>query len=82
MVERTVYVGATLQVIVRLPGGEAIQASIANSGQASAYAQGTPVAVHIPVDALRVLMPSAPAASPSPAPKTAPEPAQALAARS
>jgi spermidine/putrescine transport system ATP-binding protein len=55
MVERTVYVGATLQVIVRLPGGEAIQASIANSGQASAYAPGTPVAVHIPADALRVL---------------------------
>jgi hypothetical protein len=57
MVERTVYVGANLQVIVRLPTGGVVQASIANTGQAGSWAQGTPVAVHIPADALRVLGP-------------------------
>jgi ABC-type Fe3+/spermidine/putrescine transport system ATPase subunit len=59
MVERTVYVGANLQVIVRLPTGATVQATIANSGQTADYAQGTPVAVHVPADALRVLAPSA-----------------------
>jgi spermidine/putrescine transport system ATP-binding protein len=59
LVERTVYVGANLQVIVRLPTGATVQATIANSGQTADYAQGTPVAVHVPADALRVLAPSA-----------------------
>jgi spermidine/putrescine transport system ATP-binding protein len=78
MVERTVYVGANLQVIVRLPTGGSIQASIANSGQAGSWPQGTPVAVHIPADALRVLAPGplAPtlshvSAEPEPAPAVA-----------
>jgi ABC-type Fe3+/spermidine/putrescine transport system ATPase subunit len=57
MVERTVYVGANLQVITRLATGETVQVSIANTGEAEAYAQGTPVAVHMPSDALRVLAP-------------------------
>jgi TOBE domain len=60
MVERTVYVGASLQVIVRLPIGEAIQVSIANTGGADAYLQGTPVCVRVPPDALRVLSDTAP----------------------
>ena len=55
MVERTVYVGASLQVMVRLATGAQLQASIANTGGAGGYAQGTPVAVHVPPDALRVL---------------------------
>jgi spermidine/putrescine transport system ATP-binding protein len=55
MVERTVYVGASHQVIVRLPTGAAIQASVANTGESEGYRQGTPVAVHVPPDALRVL---------------------------
>ncbi len=55
MVERTVYVGASLQVITRLPTGVALQASVANTGQRADWAQGTPVAVQIPADALRVL---------------------------
>ncbi len=80
MVERTVYVGATVQVMIRLPSGESIQASIANTGHTDSYAQGTPVSVHIPVDALRVLAPSArPSAS---ADADAPEPARELATRS
>src|SRR5205823_5266479 len=59
MVERTVYVGANLQVITRLATGETVQASIANTGEPTTYASGTPVAVHVPADALRVLAPSA-----------------------
>jgi spermidine/putrescine transport system ATP-binding protein len=55
MVERTVYVGATLQVIVRLATGAALQASVTNTGGVSEFTQGTPVAVHIPPDALRLL---------------------------
>ena len=59
MVERTVYVGATVQVMVRLATGAQVQASIANDGDADSYQQGTPVSVHIPADALRVLRGSA-----------------------
>jgi spermidine/putrescine transport system ATP-binding protein len=59
MVERTVYVGASLQVMVRLATGAPLQASIANTGDADSYQQGTPVSVHIPADALRVLAGSA-----------------------
>jgi spermidine/putrescine transport system ATP-binding protein len=55
MIERTVYVGATLQVMVRLATGAQLQASITNTGEGDGFAQGTPVAVHIPADALRIL---------------------------
>ena len=55
MVERTVYVGSNLQVMVRLATGVQLQASITNTGQAAGMDQGTPVAVQIPADALRVL---------------------------
>ena len=48
MVERTVYVGASVQVMVRLATGAQLQASIANTGDADSYPQGTPVSVHIP----------------------------------
>jgi spermidine/putrescine transport system ATP-binding protein len=59
MVERTVYVGSSLQVIARLATGASVQASVVNMGHAdSSFSQGTPVAVQIPVDALRVLAPS------------------------
>jgi spermidine/putrescine transport system ATP-binding protein len=55
MVERTVYVGASLQVIVRLATGAALQASVTNTGTAASWTQGTPVVAEIPPDALRVL---------------------------
>jgi len=55
MVERTVYVGSNLQVMVRLATGVQLQASITNTGATAGLAQGTPVAVQIPADALRVL---------------------------
>ena len=65
MIERTVYVGASVQVMVRLVTGAQLQASIANTGEADSYTHGTPVSVHIPPDALRVLGGSA--AAPAPA---------------
>jgi spermidine/putrescine transport system ATP-binding protein len=77
MVQRTVYVGATLQVIVRLPIGAAIQVSIANTGGADGYRQGTPVCVHVPPDALRVLAASPAGQQPSGAATESP-PAPAL----
>jgi spermidine/putrescine transport system ATP-binding protein len=55
MVQRTVYVGATLQVMVRLVTGAQLQASVTNTGEADGYEPGTPVCVHVPADALRVL---------------------------
>jgi len=58
MVERTVYVGANVHVIVRLPTGGTIQASVANRGERGALSQGTPVAVQVPAEALRVLAPA------------------------
>ncbi len=55
MVERTVYVGASLQVIIRLATGAALQVSVANTGGAEHRGQGAPVMVHLPPDAVRVL---------------------------
>ncbi|HUZ85040.1 MAG TPA: ABC transporter ATP-binding protein, partial [Gaiellales bacterium] len=55
MVERWVYLGNAVQLIVRLGNGAAIQALIQNAGDEIPHTQGTPVSVHLPVDALRVL---------------------------
>ena len=55
MVERTVYVGSTVQVIVRLATGQPIQAAVTNAGSAGDYRQGTAVLVRVAADALRVL---------------------------
>jgi spermidine/putrescine transport system ATP-binding protein len=55
MIERVVYVGSTLHVIVHLPSGQTIQAWVHNEGETLPYAQGSPVSVHLPIDALRVL---------------------------
>jgi spermidine/putrescine transport system ATP-binding protein len=55
MVERVVYVGSVLQVIVNLAPGVRIQAWIHNEGGALPYASGSPVAVRLPREALRVL---------------------------
>jgi hypothetical protein len=73
MVERTVYVGASLQVIVRLATGATVQATVPNTGvDEDAYRQGTPLAVQVPPAALRVLAPSVPRA---PVPAAEQEPA-------
>jgi spermidine/putrescine transport system ATP-binding protein len=55
MVERVVYVGSIMQLIVNLANGERLQAWVQNRGNGLGYEQGTAVAVHFPVDALRVL---------------------------
>jgi spermidine/putrescine transport system ATP-binding protein len=55
MVERVVYVGSAIQVIVRGATGESLQALVQNTGGGIPYEQGTPVQLHLPVDALRVL---------------------------
>jgi spermidine/putrescine transport system ATP-binding protein len=55
MVERLVYVGSAVQVIVRAATGESLQALVQNTGKGIAFEQGTPVQLHLPQDALRVL---------------------------
>ena len=56
MVDRVVYVGSTLQVFVHLPGGQNLQAWVHNEGEGLPFEQGSPVAVNLPADALRVLL--------------------------
>jgi spermidine/putrescine transport system ATP-binding protein len=63
MVERVVYVGSTMQVIVHLASGPTLQAWVQNQGDGLPYAQGHPVTVHLPPDALRVLMDSSASAA-------------------
>jgi spermidine/putrescine transport system ATP-binding protein len=55
MVERTVYVGSILQVILHLATGQTIQAWTPNTGVEAPYRSGDPVAVHLPRESLRVL---------------------------
>jgi spermidine/putrescine transport system ATP-binding protein len=55
MVERVVYMGAANHVLVRLAHGELVTALVQDTGEGRQYAQGDPVAVHFPPDALRVL---------------------------
>ncbi|MEA2556927.1 MAG: spermidine/putrescine transport system ATP-binding protein [Actinomycetota bacterium] len=55
MVERVVYVGSILQVLVHLPSGQTLQAWVQNQGEGFEFAQGTPVTVEFPREALRVL---------------------------
>jgi spermidine/putrescine transport system ATP-binding protein len=56
MVERVVYVGSTMQVFVHLAPGQTLQAWVQNRGEGFPYAQGDAVAVHLPSEALRVLI--------------------------
>jgi spermidine/putrescine transport system ATP-binding protein len=55
MVERIVYVGSVVQVMVHAATGETLQALVPNKGGGLPFEQGTPVQLHLPVDALRVL---------------------------
>ena len=59
MVERAVYVGPVRELHIRIVGGNLLKATIQNDGSAFAYEEGTPVTLHLPPDALRVLRPSA-----------------------
>jgi spermidine/putrescine transport system ATP-binding protein len=55
IVERVVYVGSTLQIILHLASGQTIQAWIPNDGDHDPHRSGDAVTAHFPVDALRVL---------------------------
>jgi spermidine/putrescine transport system ATP-binding protein len=55
MVERVVYMGAANHVLVRLAHGDVVTALIQDTGDGPRYAQGDPVRVHFPAEALRVL---------------------------
>jgi spermidine/putrescine transport system ATP-binding protein len=54
-VERWVYLGNAVQLIVKIDTGHTIQALMHNDGDEIPYAPGTPVQVHMPANALRVL---------------------------
>ena len=56
MVERWVYLGNAVQLIVRLATGEKLQVLMQNTGDNIPFAQGTPVHAHLPAEALRVLV--------------------------
>ena len=55
IVERVVYVGATLQVILHLASGQTIQAWMPNDGDIEAHRSGDAVTARFPREALRVL---------------------------
>jgi len=55
MVDRVVYVGATLQVMLHLATGQTIQAWIPNDGDIDPHRSGDAVTAHFPREALRVL---------------------------
>ena len=54
-VQRWVYLGNSVQLIVGLATGEKIQALMQNGGDEIPYREGSEVAVHLPAAALRVL---------------------------
>jgi len=55
MVERSIYLGNAVQLIVRLATGDSMQALLQNSGDEIPYRAGMPVQIHMPPEALRVL---------------------------
>jgi spermidine/putrescine transport system ATP-binding protein len=55
MVERIVYLGSAVQLVVRLATGDTVQALVPNEGAELAWEQGSAVGVHLPPEALRVL---------------------------
>jgi ABC-type Fe3+/spermidine/putrescine transport system ATPase subunit len=61
-IERFVYLGSTTQVFLALPGGDRVQALVANSGDVEEYDVGAAVTAHLPEDALRILADDEPVA--------------------
>jgi hypothetical protein len=57
MVERSVFLGGSYEVHVRVLGGELLRAMVPNDGSVAAATleSGAAVSVHLPPDALRVL---------------------------
>jgi spermidine/putrescine transport system ATP-binding protein len=70
MVERTVFLGSTVQVLVKLVGGPVLQAMEPNRGESGHRRAGDAVSVHLPIEDLRVL-----AAAPSETPDRSAVPA-------
>ncbi|MBN1529007.1 MAG: ABC transporter ATP-binding protein [Thermoleophilaceae bacterium] len=62
MVERSVYLGGAYEVHIRVLGGELLKAMVPNDGGAFATAlePGAAVSLHLPSDALRVLIQTEP----------------------
>jgi spermidine/putrescine transport system ATP-binding protein len=59
MLEHVVFLGSFRELHLRLVGGSVIKAVSANDGEELPYEQGTPVTLHLPEEAIRVLAPSA-----------------------
>jgi hypothetical protein len=55
MVDRTVFLGSTTQVQLRLPHGAALQSLVTNHAMRGDLASGQPVTVRLPPESLRVL---------------------------
>jgi len=55
MVDRTVFLGSTTQIMVRLPHGAVLQSLVTNDSRSDLWTTGQPVTVCLPPDALRVL---------------------------
>jgi spermidine/putrescine transport system ATP-binding protein len=55
MVDRTVFLGSTTQIVVRLPQGSTVQSLHTNESTSDRYTSGQPVTVCLPPQSLRVL---------------------------
>jgi spermidine/putrescine transport system ATP-binding protein len=58
MVEHAVFLGSFRELHVRLVGGDLVKAIMPNDGSPVAHEQGSPVTLHFPAEALRVLPPT------------------------
>jgi spermidine/putrescine transport system ATP-binding protein len=56
MVDGTVFLGSTTQVMIRLPHGGVLQSLVTNSARRDSPATGEAVTVHLPQESLRVLV--------------------------
>lgn len=54
-IDRVVYLGSVLHVLVRVPGLGELQASIPNDGNAASYGRGDTVTLGVPTDAVWVI---------------------------
>jgi hypothetical protein len=55
MVDRTVFLGSTTQVMVRLPQGAVVQSLVTTNAMRDGLTSGQPVTVQLPSQSLRVL---------------------------
>jgi spermidine/putrescine transport system ATP-binding protein len=69
MVEHAVFVGSFRELHIRLVGGDVVKAIVPNDGAPLLYAEGSPITLHLPEDALRVLAPAVDGAEPSDSPE-------------